>query len=233
MSGHSHSSNVAARKDKQDKQRSKMFSRISREIITLAKQGGVENNARLSSLIQRARSLDMPAASIQRAVKIGTGELEEKDQKTEECIYEAVASGNAVAVMCTTDNKNRTAAEVSRVLKSHGIQLAKQNTAMRLFKRIGSVKTLADSMDSVIETCLGIDGIEDVAEDFTITCDPAKFYDVLQQLREKMQVDEEHSEIALVASIQTEWHESTQKLISDLEQLDDVDCVVTDMARPT
>src|SRR5438874_6368474 len=108
MAGHSHSANIAVRKGKQDAQRARLFSKLSRYIIIAARAGGgdPDTNLRLRYAIDKARAVSMPKDNIERAVKKGTGELE--GVSYEEITYEGYGPGGvAVLVEALTDNRNR------------------------------------------------------------------------------------------------------------------------------
>ena len=121
MAGHSHSANIAVRKGKQDAQRAKLFSKLSRYIIIAAKNGGgdPETNLRLRYAIDKARAVSMPRDNIERAIKKGTGEL--AGETLDEITYEGYGPGGvAILVEATTDNRNRTNGEVRSIFEKGG-----------------------------------------------------------------------------------------------------------------
>ena len=113
MSGHSKWHNIRLRKGKQDAERGKTFTKLAREIIVAAKDGGgnADSNIRLRIAVQKARESSMPADNIKRAIQRGTGEIE--GAIYDEVTYEGYGpAGVAVMVACLTDNRNRTVADV-------------------------------------------------------------------------------------------------------------------------
>ena len=119
MSGHSKWHNIRLRKGKQDAERGARFTKLAREIIIAAKQGGgnPDANLRLRLAIQKARENSMPADKIKNAIQRGSGEGE--GANFEELVYEGYGPGGvAMLVECATDNRNRTVAEIRAL---HGI----------------------------------------------------------------------------------------------------------------
>ncbi len=137
MSGHSKWANIKHKKDAADRKKGKIFSRITKEIIAAAKQGGgdPDANPRLRNVLLSARSVNMPNANIDRAIKKATGEL--GSVVFEEICYEAYApGGTAILVDCLTDNRNRTAGEIRMLLDRGGGKLAgTPGTVLRMFHR--------------------------------------------------------------------------------------------------
>jgi len=118
VAGHSHWAQIKHKKAKIDAQRGKLFSKLIREITVAARIGGgnPEFNPRLRTAIEAAKRANMPLETIEKAIKKGTGELE--GGHLEEVIYEGYAPGGvAVMVLATTDNKNRTTAEVRHTFR--------------------------------------------------------------------------------------------------------------------
>ena len=125
MSGHSKWSTIKHKKAKEDQKRGKVFSRLAREIIVAARQGGGDPtaNTRLRVAVQAAKAANMPSDNIARAIKRGTGEGE--GAQLEEITYEAYGPGGvAMCVEVMTDNKNRTTPEIRFILDRHGASMA-------------------------------------------------------------------------------------------------------------
>lgn len=139
MSGHSHAKTVAHKKGAADAQRSKVFSKMAGEIAIAARDGGnIATNPRLRMAIDRARSFNMPATNIERAVKRGTGE--EKGASLEEVLFEGYGPGGiAVLVEGITDNKNRTLGEVKQAFEKNQGKLAGEGAVRWLFLRRGAI----------------------------------------------------------------------------------------------
>jgi YebC/PmpR family DNA-binding regulatory protein len=186
MSGHSKWHNIKIKKQRMDQVRGRMFSKISREIMVAAKEGGSnpEGNARLRAAIERAREAGMPNDNIQRAIQRGTGELAGATYET--VIYEGYAPGGvAVMVEALTDNRNRTAGEIRAIFTRHGASLGGGSVAW-MFERQGLV-TLAKeghSEDDVLLAALEAGG-EDVRvtdDGFEVVTKPEETYKVKQAL---------------------------------------------------
>ena len=164
MSGHSKWHNIRLRKGKQDAERGKIFTKMAREIIVAAKQGGgnPDANARLRLVIQKARESSMPADNIKRAIQRGTGELE--GVSYEEVTYEGYgAAGVAVMVQCLMDNRNRTVAELRSVFGKCGGHMGESGCVAWMFESKGIVSIPAEKTDedSVMMAVLDA-GAEDV-----------------------------------------------------------------------
>jgi YebC/PmpR family DNA-binding regulatory protein len=164
MSGHSRWSKVKNYKGGIDQKRGKLFSKLSKEIMVAAKMGGGDPNfnPRLRQAVAGARSESMPVDNIERAIKKGTGEL--AGESYEEMTYEGYGPGGvAILVEATTDNKNRSAAEIRAVFtKNHG-HLGGSGSVAWMFHRKGVIVITAPgiSEDDVIMAALDV-GAEDV-----------------------------------------------------------------------
>jgi len=176
MAGHSQFKNIMFRKGKQDKERSKLFSKLAREITVASKAGlpDPNHNPRLRTAIIAAKAQSMPKDNIERAIKKGQGgDAENYD----EVRYEGRGPGGvALIVEALTDNKNRTAAEVRLIFSKHDGNLAGSGAAAHLFERQGIVLVPADGVDEDELTLAAADGgAEYVALDgssFEITSTP-------------------------------------------------------------
>ena len=149
MSGHSKWATIKHAKGAADAKRGKMFSRLAKEIMIVAKSGGnPDQNAALRNLIAKAKSINMPKDNIDRAIKKGTGELQA--EVLEEITYEGYAAGGVgLVVTVLTDNKNRAAAEIRNIFK-------KNNFWILLFYNIGNIKKQCSSCigKSFFKSCL-------------------------------------------------------------------------------
>ena len=140
MAGHSHWAGIKHKKGKADKQRSKIFSKLSREITVAAKLGdkNPEMNARLRSAIQSARSANMPKDNIERAIEKSKVS---KDINFDSIRYEGFGpSKTAVIVETLTDNKNRTASSMRVIFEKNGGALGSQGSASHNFQQLGIIK---------------------------------------------------------------------------------------------
>jgi YebC/PmpR family DNA-binding regulatory protein len=186
MSGHSKWHNIKIKKQKVDQVRAKMFSKISREIMVAAKEGGSnpDGNARLRAAMDRGREAGMPNDNITRAIQRGAGELAGATYET--VVYEGYAPGGvAVMVEALTDNRNRTAGEIRALFTRHGASLGGGSVAW-MFERQGLVIVARDghTEDDVIMAALEAGG-EDVRttdDVFEISTKPEETYKVKQAL---------------------------------------------------
>ena len=149
MAGHSHWAGIKHKKGKADKQRSKIFSKLSREITVAAKLGdkNPDMNARLRSAIQAARSANMPKDNIERAIDKSSISA---DSNFENLRYEGFGPNKtAVIVETLTDNKNRTASNIRTIFQKSGGGLGTQGSASHNFKQLGVIKINKDEIDDV------------------------------------------------------------------------------------
>ena len=157
MAGHSQFSNIKHRKDAQDKKRAKIFTKLTREIITAAKAGLPDPtmNSRLRNSIIAARALNLPKDRIDSAIKRGSNPHE--GDNYEEMRYEGYLSGGiAFIVEALTDNRNRTASDVRSAFTKHGGMLGEAGSVSFMFDRIGLIEfesKIAD-FDSFFEAAL-------------------------------------------------------------------------------
>jgi len=165
MSGHSKWSKVKHAKAITDGRKSKVFSRLAKEMTVAAKHGGGDPgfNPRLRTILLKARAANMTADNIERAIKRGTGEL--PGVTYEEVTYEGYAPGGvALLVELLTDNKNRTAAEIRAIFTKHGGNMAGANAVKHLFHRKGQIVV---PKDQISEDDLMTLALEAGAEDMT------------------------------------------------------------------
>ena len=149
MAGHSHWAGIKHKKGKADKQRSKIFSKLSREITVSAKLGdkNPDMNARLRSAIQAARSANMPKDNIERAIDKSSISA---DSNFENLRYEGFGPNKtAVIVETLTDNKNRTASNIRTIFQKSGGGLGTQGSASHNFQQLGVIKINKDEIDEV------------------------------------------------------------------------------------
>jgi YebC/PmpR family DNA-binding regulatory protein len=156
MSGHSKWATIKRKKGAVDAARGKLFTKLIREITIAARMGGgdMSGNARLRKAVNDAKGNQMPADTIQRALKRGTGELE--GVSYDEVLYEGTGpSGTLFLVEGTTDNRNRSAAELRRVFEKNSGVLAGGGSAAWAFERVGLVE-LSKSVteDQIMETAV-------------------------------------------------------------------------------
>ncbi|HEV7276435.1 MAG TPA: YebC/PmpR family DNA-binding transcriptional regulator [Devosiaceae bacterium] len=166
MAGHSHAKNIMHRKGKSDAARSKVFSKLAREITVAAKLGVPDPafNARLRLAVSNARSQSMPKDNIERAIKKASGT---ESENYEEIRYEGYGPGGvAVIVEALTDNRNRTASNVRATFSKNGGSLGETNSVAFMFDRVGEIYYPASvgSAEKVMEAAIEA-GAEDVESD--------------------------------------------------------------------
>lgn len=237
MAGHSKFKNIMHRKGKQDAQRAKQFTKVGREIIVAAKQGGgdPDGNPRLRAAIAAARAVNMPNDRIKRAIDSALGSTEGDNYK--DIRYEGYGPGGvAIIVEALTDNNNRTAAEVRSAFTKQGGTLGETNSVSFMFERVGEILYPADkaSADAMFEAALeaGAQNVESDEDLHEITCDPDDFSAVRDALSEKFG-DPEKAGLSwkhtVGATPSEEQTASILKLIEVLEDNDDVQNVFSNL----
>lgn len=237
MAGHSKFKNIMHRKGKQDAQRGKQFTKLGREIIVSAKQGGGDpaGNPRLRAAITAARAVNMPNDRIKRAIDSATGDKDAENYK--DMRYEGYGPGGvAIIVEALTDNNNRTAAEVRAAFSKQGGSLGETNSVSFMFDRVGEILYPASkaSADAIFEAALdvGAQNVESDDELHDITCAIEDFAAVRDALAEKFG-DAEKSGLTwrhnVAATPSEEQAANVLKLIEVLEDDDDVQTVYSNM----
>jgi YebC/PmpR family DNA-binding regulatory protein len=186
MSGHSHWATIKRKKSATDAKRGVAFSKAAKALMIAARQGGGDPDANLALryAMTKAREVNMPRDNIERAIKKGTGELNDGTQIAT-LTYEAFLPGGVgIIVECVTDNRNRTGAEVRGMIEKHGGSLAGIHAVTRLFDRKGVISISADlaDEDKVMEVALEA-GADDVVTQHGIhevTCRPEQFEGVMK-----------------------------------------------------
>jgi YebC/PmpR family DNA-binding regulatory protein len=229
MAGHSQFKNIMYRKGAQDKKRSKLFSKLSREITIAAKVGGPDSdsNPRLRLAIQNARGQSMPKDNIERAIK--KSEAGDADNY-EEMRYEGYGPGGvAVIVEALTDNRNRTASAVRATFSKNGGNLGETGSVSFMFDRVGEVAMAVDAgdADTVFEAALEA-GAEDVSSDqggHVVYCAFEDLGDVAAQLETSLGAPESVSAVwrpQTMTAVDEDKAGTLLKLIAILEDDDDV-----------
>ena len=186
MAGHSHWAGIKHKKGRADKQRSKIFSKISKEITVAAKLGdkNPDMNPRLRSAIQSARSANMPKENIERAIDKSTNINSSNFQSMR---YEGFGPKNiAVIVEALTDNKNRTASKIRTIFQKNGGSLGSSGSASHNFKQIGVIKIPKNEISEEKILDIAIDaGAEECHSDneiHEIHCEKNRIYEVKKKL---------------------------------------------------
>jgi len=231
MSGHSKWHNIRLRKGRQDAERGKIFTKIAREIIVAARQGGgnPDANNRLRLAIQKARENSMPADSIKRAIQRGTGELE--GMSYEEVSYEGYGpAGVAILVQCLTDNRNRTIADLRSVFGKCGGNLGESGCVAWMFEPKGVISIPSDAADedSVMMAVLDA-GAEDVrteGDTIEVTTRPED----LQAVRDALTsagIQFTSAEVTMLpkSTIRVENEKEASQILRLMDMLEDLDDV--------
>ncbi|HOI63748.1 MAG: YebC/PmpR family DNA-binding transcriptional regulator [Thermotogaceae bacterium] len=168
MSGHNKWANIKHRKGAQDAKRSKVFTKIIRELMVSAREGGSDpnTNTALRTAIEKARTANMPKDTMEKAIKKGAGEME--GQSFSEALYEGYAPGGvALLIRCLTDNKNRTAQEIRHTLSKYGGTMAESGAVAWMFERKGLITVSKEQISDLEEfQLLAIEaGAEDIKDD--------------------------------------------------------------------
>jgi YebC/PmpR family DNA-binding regulatory protein len=236
MAGHSKWANIKRKKAKVDAQRGKLFTRIAKEIIVAAKNGGgdPEVNLQLKNAIQKAKEANIPNDNIQRAIMRGTGELEGANY--EEVTYEGYGPGGvAVLLDILTDNRNRTAGEIRHFFSKYGGNLGESGCVSWIFEKQGIIivkRDVGQSEDDLMLMVLeaGADDLKAEEEVFEITCPPESLPEVRRYLEDNG-VPVEEAEVTMVpqntVKLEGKNAENMNKLIDLLEDHDDVQEVYT------
>ena len=229
MAGHSHWAGIKHKKGRQDKERSKLFSKLSREITVAAKLGDSDpnTNPRLRSAIYAAKQSNMPKENIKRA--INKSELNSK-QNYESLRYEGYGIFNTALIIETlTDNKNRTASKIRTILQKHGGRLGENGSTSHLFINCGIIQIKYNHIkeDQALEIAInaGANDCNTNKDYHEIICEMKKFYEVKGKIEKKISN-------FLYSGI--EWRpyskidlsdEQKKKVLQMLENLDEIDDV--------
>jgi len=232
MAGHSQFKNIMHRKGRQDAVRSKMFSKLAREITVAAKSGMPDPamNARLRLAIQNAKAQSMPKDNIERAIKKASGGDAEN---YEEVRYEGYGPGGvAVIVEALTDNRNRTASNVRSTFTKAGGALGETGSVSFMWNRAGEIyyPASAGDADKVMEAAIeaGADDVESDEEGHTIYCAFENLGEVSKALEASLGEAESVKPIWQPQNnvpVDEERAQSLMKLVATLEDDDDVQSV--------
>lgn len=229
MSGHSKWSKIKHKKEANDAQKGKSFSKFSKVITLAVREGGggdVNFNFQLRAVVERAKFAKMPLSSIENAIAKGMGTG--KDGILEKILYEAYFSGGvALLIECLTDNKNRTVADVRMALRKSGAELASSGSVLWQFEKVGKIEVTGNnSIEELLEKLIDIDGVIDIKEEddeiVVITKE-----DKLQQIREYLEsveitISSALQEFQAKEKIELNKVDELIDLLDALENLDDV-----------
>ena len=232
MSGHSKWHNIAAKKGKADAARGKIFTKLGRELLIAVKQGGPDpaGNAKLRDVIAKCKANNMPNDTINNAIKKASGEG--NNANYEEITYEGYGTnGVAVIVKASTDNKNRTAADVRHAFDKSGGNLGTSGCVSYMFEQKGIIVIEKEGCkfgeDDLMMLALdaGAEDFEAEGEVFQVTTAPSDFTAVTEKLTgEGLTFLEAGVQMipSTYISLDEQSAEKMQRLIDRLEDLDDV-----------
>ncbi|HBL98658.1 TPA: YebC/PmpR family DNA-binding transcriptional regulator [Candidatus Dependentiae bacterium] len=237
MSGHSKWKTIKHKKAAADAQRSKLFTKIIKEITVAARTGGGDpvHNATLRSLIEKAKEANMPMDNAVRAIKKGTGEL--PGVQYENHTYEGYGpAGVAIIVEVLTDNRNRAISEVRSLFTRKGASLAENGAVSWMFERLGVVRGSSATLteDQLVEALLDFD-IKNISLDddmWIITCDPHALPKVKEALKAlDFKIEEAEAELVSKTTVEVSPNQEQQvfDFLSALEELDDVQNVYSNI----
>ncbi len=239
MAGHSKWANIRHKKAKEDAKRAKVFTRHIREITVAAREGGgdPDHNPRLSLAIENAKGVNLPKDNIERAIKKGTGELDDGTGNYEETTYEGYGPGGiAYYIEVTTNNYNRTVGEIRHIFTKFGGNLGTDGSVAYLFDQIGMIRIAADGHDEEELMLSAIDaGAEDISREedfFIVTTSRENLFQVRNNL-EDFGVEIESAELDRVpmteVKVNPDTAKSNFKMMEMFDDNDDVSKVYTNM----
>ena len=241
MSGHSKWSTIKHGKAITDARRGKLFSKLTREIMVAARQGGgsPDMNVRLRLAVQKARDNNMPVDNIDRAIKRATGGGNGQEQ-LEEIMYEGYGPGGAaILLQAFTDNRNRTASEIRSTFAKNGGNLGESGCVAWIFEQKGVITVEAPSEEAEKVALMAIDlGADDFNIDdsnMDVYSAPNKFEELRKSLEEnKLKISS--AELSMLPKNTTplddKTAEQTLRLLDKLEDLDDVQKVYSNADFP-
>jgi len=230
MSGHSKWSQIKRQKGAADVKRGVVFTKMAREIMLAAREGGgdPESNFRLRLAIDRARSVNMPRDNIQRAIERATGGGD--GARLESVVYEGYGPGGvSIMVEAATDNRNRTASEIRAAFTRQGGKLGESGSVQWLFEQKGIIEIASTGRDIDEVALMAIDaGAEDVeSEDGLITIyTPTAAFERVKAALDRAAIGAESAEVSMrpTNTVHLEGDQARRlvKLVEALEDLDDV-----------
>jgi len=225
MSGHSHWATIKHKKAAIDAKRGRLWSKVARMIIVAARNGGGDPSANLTLryAIDKAKAVNMPRDTIEKAIKRGTGEIE--GATFESIQYEGYGpSGVAIVAEVLTDNRNRTGPEIKRIFEKHGSSLGTPGCVSWMFNKKGLITVLTSSIgeDDLMDLALGAgaDDLQNTGEVYEITCDPSA-YDELKKALEGKEIPTQTAEISMVPQTMVPITKTARKVINLMEAIED------------
>ncbi len=230
MAGHSKWANIQHRKGRQDEKRGKVWTRIIREIMVAARQGGGDSamNPRLRLAIDKAKAANMPADTVKKNIDKATGALE--GVSYEEIRYEGYGIGGAAIIVdCMTDNRVRTVAEVRHAFSKYGGNMGTEGSVAFQFKHVGQIVLApGTSEDRVMEVALEA-GADDVITDDDGAVEvltPPPVFETVRDALTSAGLKPEVAEVTMrpenTVALEGDDAQRMQKLLDMIEELDDV-----------
>ena len=240
MSGHSKWSTIKHKKAAQDAKRGAMFTKVIKELTVAARIGGgdVDMNPRLRTAVLKAKAVNMPQDTMQRAIMKGTGEL--PGVNYEEITYEGYGpSGVAMIVTVLTDNRNRTVAEIRKIFSKNGGNLGESGCVAWMFQKKGLIVVDKDKVDEDELFTIALEsGAEDVrpADAMYEVITSVEDFEPVKQAITTKGIEPSSSEVSLLpqTTVRLEGSQARQllKLMDELEEHDDVQNVYANFDIP-
>lgn len=239
MAGHSKWANIKHKKAKEDAKRAKAFTKHIREITVAARVGGgdVNANPRLSLAIENAKKVNLPKDNIERAIKKGTGELDDGSANYEEVTYEGYGPGGiAFFIEATSNNLNRTVGEIRHIFTKHGGNLGTDGSVAYMFEQKGSIKIQDYDIDAEELMLIAIEaGAEDVINEeeyVEVITAREDLFDVSSAI-EKEGIEIESANLIRIPATEVEAEPDTAKtnlkMMDMFDDNDDVSEIFTNM----
>lgn len=239
MAGHSKWANIKHKKAKEDARRSKIFTKHIREITVAAREGGgdPDTNPRLSLAIDNAKSDNLPKDNIERAIKKGTGELDDGTGNYEDVTYEGYGPGGiAYFIEATSNNLNRTVSDIRHIFTKHGGNLGTDGSVGYMFEQKGSIKVKTDGLDEeefiLIAIDAGAEEFESEDDFFEVITSREALFDVRKKLEEQ-DIEVESADLIRIPATEVKAEPDTArknlKLMEKFDDNDDVSNIFTNM----
>ena len=239
MAGHSKWANIKHKKAREDAKRAKAFTKHIREITVAAREGGgdPDMNPRLSLAIENAKSVNLPKDNIERAIKKGTGELDDGTGNYEDVTYEGYGPGGiAYFVEATSNNLNRTVGDIRHIFTKHGGNLGTDGSVGYMFEQKGCIKVKSDGLDEEEFMLMAIDaGAEEMEQEeefFELITPRETLFEVRNKLEDEG-LEIESAELIRIPASEVKADADTArknlKLMEKFEENDDVSNIFTNM----
>lgn len=240
MAGHSKWANIKHKKAREDAKRAKAFTKHIREITVAAREGGgdPDANPRLSLAIENAKAVNLPKDNIERAIKKGTGELDDGSGNYEDVTYEGYGPGGiAYFIEATSNNLNRTVGEIRHIFTKFGGNLGTDGSVAYMFEQKGAIRVVrSEDMDEEEFMLMAIDaGAEEMNEEdefFEVITQRETLFDVRERLEEQGAEIESAELIRIPAtevSAEPDTVKTNLKMMEKFEENDDVSNIFTNL----